>query len=499
MITLLALNGLRISEALNADIADLSTERGHRTLAIVRKGGKHVTIPLAPRTGRALDLYIGERTMGPIFLGLEGGRMDRYCADRMVKRLVKRAGIDKRISPHSLRHSDTQEPTDRACRAFRIVLPDGRAYWTVVDDGYRKVAVADRFLFDHRFGRDRAESTSRVYAGELASFLSWCSRGGRTLEDGARDLSRFVLFLRTTPTTRAGAGQGRPPGADRINHVLAVVREFFKHAVAARAVQGDVLVALYEIADDRHLPAELRDETGALRYRAQPRHRLRTSRPARPDAVSQQEWEALLGAASSWRDRFLLVLLWFTGLRISEALGLRRSDLHLMASSTSVGCQMPGPHLHVIRRDNPNGSWAKSRHSRAVPVGRWVLDYYDRYLAERLACPAADGCDFVLVNLFHVPLGAPMTASTVRQLFGTLGRRAGLARAVRPHMLRHSTGTELAEAGVAIDVVQQLLGHRSITSTQVYVHPSPGRMRDAVERLEASSRQRAHQEQGDER
>ena len=56
-----------------------------------------------------VDLYIGERTMGPIFLGVEGGRMDRYCADRMVKRLVKRlvkrAGITKRISPHSLRHS----------------------------------------------------------------------------------------------------------------------------------------------------------------------------------------------------------------------------------------------------------------------------------------------------------------------------------------------------------------------------------------------------------
>jgi len=105
LITLLALNGLRISEALNADIGDLSTERGHRTLAIVRKGGKHVTIPIAPRTGRPLDLYIGERTSGPIFLGVEGGRMDRYCADRMVKRLTKRAGIDKKISPHSLRHS----------------------------------------------------------------------------------------------------------------------------------------------------------------------------------------------------------------------------------------------------------------------------------------------------------------------------------------------------------------------------------------------------------
>ena len=105
MISLLALNGLRISEALGADIKAMDMDRGHRTLAIVRKGGKHVIIPLAPRTGRTLDLYIEERTTGPIFLGANGQRMDRYAADRAVKRLAKRAGITKRISPHSLRHS----------------------------------------------------------------------------------------------------------------------------------------------------------------------------------------------------------------------------------------------------------------------------------------------------------------------------------------------------------------------------------------------------------
>jgi site-specific recombinase XerD len=105
LISLLALNGLRISEALGADIDSMDMDRGHRTLAIVRKGGKHVIIPLAPRTGRTLDLYIDERTTGPIFLGATGQRMDRYAADRTVKRLAKRAGITKRISPHSLRHS----------------------------------------------------------------------------------------------------------------------------------------------------------------------------------------------------------------------------------------------------------------------------------------------------------------------------------------------------------------------------------------------------------
>jgi integrase len=236
-----------------------------------------------------------------------------------------------------------------------VELPDGRAYWTVVDADYLKVPLADRFLFDLRFGRDRAESTTRMYAGELARFLSWCGRTGRSLEDGATHLSRFVLFLRTTPTARPGAGQGRPPGAARINH--------------------GVLAALYEIADDRHLPAELRPRGGRLRYRARPRHRLRVQRSAQPNAATQQEWEALSEAARSWRDRFLLVLLRFGALRIGEALGLRRSDLHFMASSTSVGCKVAGAHVHVVRRDNPNRASAKSPDSRVVPVGRWVLAY----------------------------------------------------------------------------------------------------------------------------
>jgi integrase len=76
LISLLAINGLRISEALGADIDKLGLERGHRTLTVLRKGGKIVTIPLAPRTARAIDLAIGERLDGPIFLRPDGKRMD---------------------------------------------------------------------------------------------------------------------------------------------------------------------------------------------------------------------------------------------------------------------------------------------------------------------------------------------------------------------------------------------------------------------------------------
>jgi integrase len=105
LINLLALNGLRVSEALGADIEDLGLGRGHRTLRIVRKGGKVVTVPLAPRTARAIDLAVGERCDGPIFVGADGRRIDRQAAGRIVRRIAGRAGISKRVGPHRLRHA----------------------------------------------------------------------------------------------------------------------------------------------------------------------------------------------------------------------------------------------------------------------------------------------------------------------------------------------------------------------------------------------------------
>ena len=105
LISLLALNGLRVSEATGADIEHLGLERGHRTLVITRKGGKVVTIPLAPRTARAIDLAIGERTEGPLFVTADGRRLDRHGAARIVRRVTRRAGIAKNVSPHTLRHA----------------------------------------------------------------------------------------------------------------------------------------------------------------------------------------------------------------------------------------------------------------------------------------------------------------------------------------------------------------------------------------------------------
>ena len=376
---------------------------------------------------------------------------------------------------------DTPTPAGLV-KGQRVELTDTLAYWTVVDDGWQPVTTADAFLRHLRVGADRAEGTTRSYAGDLALFLGWCDTTGRDLEAGIHALGSFVGWLRTTPVQRAGAGVGRARSPARINHVLAAVRELAKHVVASSTLDSSVLAVLYEVSDDRHLPAELRPEGSGLRYLARPRHRQRERRQGRPSAVRQDETEALLRAARSWRDRFVIVLLWFCGLRIGEALGLRRSDLHLVGSAVSLGCGVPGPHLHVIGRDNPNGARAKSG-ERAMPVRAEVLSCYDRYLTERGACPAADACDFVLVNLFHRPLGQPMHADTVRAWLADASRRAGLDRRVRPHMFRHATATELLARGAGLDVVRELLGHASIRSTEAYAHPAPDRLRAAVDHL----------------
>jgi len=139
--------------------------------------------------------------------------------------------------------------------------------------------------------------------------------------------------------------------------------------------------------------------------------------------------------------------------------------------------------LHVVRRDNPNGAWAKSRRQRVVPLDFLVVQAFDGYEFERLAVARASESDFVLVNLFREPVGAPMRPDAINALMAAASRRAGLDRPVRPHQLRHAFGSNLADAGGGLDEVAELLGHASMSSSQVYLHPDPGRLREAVERV----------------
>ena len=200
-----------------------------------------------------------------------------------------------------------------------------------------------------------------------------------------------------------------------------------------------------------------------MAWRMRARHRLRE--PETPvDRASDAEIVALLRACRSARDRLIVLVMARAGLRRGELCGLRRSDVHLLADSRPLGCEVARAHLHVVRReDNPNGAWAKSRRQRVVPLDFLVVQAFDSYEFERMRVAAAAGSDFVLVNLFRAPVGAPMRPDAVGELLAA-ALAAGRARPpVRPHQLRHAFATNLADAGGGIDVIADLLGHASVT------------------------------------
>ena len=380
-------------------------------------------------------------------------------------------------------------------RAFPVRLPSGARYWTVLDEDLAVVPVADGFLRQVRFGRDGAESTTKSYAHSIALFLRWCARTGRTWQAGAGQLGLFMTWLAHAGPAASGpgvpspgvvlAGPGTAParGSRRVNGVLTAVRGMVVHAAAAGQASGDLVALVYEVADDRDLPGAARGEDGRMGWRMRARHRLHE--PERPAGrASDEQIVALLRACLSARDRLVVLLMARAGLRRGELCGLRRSDVHLLADSRPLGCDVARAHLHVVRREgNPNGAWAKSRRQRAVPLDFLVVQAFDTYELERMSVPEATAGDFVLVNLFRGVIGAPVRPDAVGELLAAASRRAGLATAVTPHQLRHACGSNFADAGCGIDVVADLLGHISVSSSQVYLHPDPGRLRAAVDRV----------------
>lgn len=369
-------------------------------------------------------------------------------------------------------------------RAFRFST-DAGAYWSVLDDhDYVVVDVADRFLQFMRFARGRAESTTRKYAEAIALYFRFCI--DRSISWTDPDMTAFQTWLRVAPASnhphsirRTWAGPGYPAarGRNRINLISYAVCELFKFAAAEELWPDSKLGRLFEMAPVRDYGASDRRHHTSTVVVVRRRHILRPERATRRDAPVAVVHD-ILGACRNTRDVFFIALLATTGLRRGEALGLRLSDLHFLPNSTSLGCAVEGPHLHVVPRANSNHARVKNEKPRVVPVSVGLIGLYESYQCDRNRCRRAQESDFVFVNLYRDPLGAPMKLHAANELLSRLSRNVG--QKVTPHMLRHTFGTGAAQAE-SLDVVAALLGHASLRSTLAYVHPDMQRQRAAVE------------------
>lgn len=299
----------------------------------------------------------------------------------------------------------------------------------------------------------------------VAQYLAFLAveRGcsANTVQAYRRDLARYTDYL-----ARVGRGDLSSVTSDDVGGFLRGMRLGLHGPPLATSSAGRALVAvrgLHRFAVQEGVCA------------ADPSREIRPPRPPSrlPKALSVSEVEALLAAADagggprSLRDRALLELLYSTGARISEAVGLCVDDV------TSALTRPPGGTGSSTAEIRLTG---KGGRQRPVPVGQYALAALEAYLVRGRPALAARGRGGAA--LFLNARGAPLSRQSAWHVLDEVARRAGLATRVSPHTLRHSFATHLLDGGADVRVVQELLGHASVTTTQIYTLVTVERLRE---------------------
>ncbi|MFD9116786.1 tyrosine-type recombinase/integrase [Streptomyces bottropensis] len=385
---------------------------------------------------------------------------------------------------------DEIAPRYTAERAVDPTTDAGR--WVVISATYELHMEACAFLASLR-RVDRSVNTERAYAGRVALYLSYCAtRGLDWKKPGLPALARFLHWLVENPAPSKGRKPGLEPrfrSKTTANQIMTTICGFLRFCGQQGWVSSETVGQLSEQKYLGYLPPGYDPgEDGQFRT-------VRAKAIKFSVAVEGYEWlnaeqfAELVALTTRARDRFLVVLLGGTGMRIGEALGLRREDMHFLSNSSALNCQVAGPHVHVRRRKNVNGALAKARSPRWIPVTAEMVTAYSEYVHERDAVAEAADSDMVFVNLFRQPLGRAMTYHNAKDLFDRLAVKAGFP--ARPHMLRHTAATTWIRSDTPRDVVQNLLGHVSPSSMEPYIHATDEDKREAVERVAAIRRGQA--------
>ncbi|QPL06598.1 MULTISPECIES: site-specific tyrosine recombinase XerD [Actinomyces] len=288
------------------------------------------------------------------------------------------------------------------------------------------------YLAHLRVERGLSANTLAAYERDLGRYTSFLASRGLDRPESVTevDVAAFLEAIRT------GADGGRPLSASSASRTVTAVRGWHRFLLAEGRTSTDPSAAVRPPQVGRRLPK----------------------------ALSVEQVQALLEAASTdesatgLRDRALLELLYATGARISEAVGLVIDDL-----DRDSGC------LRLF---------GKGRKERIVPVGRLAWDALDAYLVQGRPELAARGRG--VPEVFLNTLGRPLSRQSAWGVLRQAAARAGLEEDlhVSPHTLRHSFATHLLAGGADVRVVQEMLGHASVTTTQIYTKVTVDHLRE---------------------
>lgn len=287
-------------------------------------------------------------------------------------------------------------------------------------------ALAERWLTHLIVERGVSAHTESNYRRDVNRYLTWLERAGITdlNQVNARDVEAYVADL------RRGVDGARALSTSSAARALVVARGLHKFGVAEGVLDADVAAEVTPPKQGEKLP----------------------------DTLSVQEVEALLESCPTdtpvgVRDRALLELLYATGARVSELLGLNVDDVHDSEGVITVT--------------------GKGNKQRLVPVGKHAQAAVSAYLV-RVRPAFATGRSHAL---FLNTRGGALSRQSAWTVLKHAAQRAGIEKEISPHTLRHSFATHLLEGGADVRTVQELLGHASVTTTQIYTHVTADNLR----------------------
>ncbi len=289
--------------------------------------------------------------------------------------------------------------------------------------------LMDSFCQSLSAERNASPQTVRAYRSDVSAFLAWCERESvEALCASHREVRRFLAYLDQ-------AGYSRRT----VNRRLSAVKSFYRWLVVEGAVDSSPAEVLQGPRQGKPLPR-------AVQRNEMDRLLSVTLEGKRPDEATPREL----------RDQAILELLYAAGLRVSEAAGLQLSGLDLRERMVRV--------------------MGKGSKERIVPLHETACQALGNYL--RLGRPELLGArqsDAVFIS----SRGNGMSANAVRIVFKQALRKAGLDESLSPHAMRHSFATDLLAGGADLRSVQEMLGHSSLSTTQVYTHMTAERLQRA--------------------